>query len=130
MFTTFNLVTPSENTLLVQRLEDMTGSRFAYGLDTPIQLVDIRNSLGLETASTLLAYANEDPLEASKNIAIGWVNANASLWNVLFPNDNRLVDLVYYCQQYLANSGPTSVPRVDYCGDDIPGSGANSFLTG
>lgn len=130
MFTTFNLVAFGENTLLIQRLEEMTGSQFAYGLNTPINFVDIRSNLGLETASVLLAYADGGSVEASKSIALDWITANLGLWNALFPNDNRLLDLVYYCQQYQINSGPTSIPRVDYCGDPIPGADANSFLAG
>lgn len=127
-FTTFNILVNSENTELVQRIEEFTGSRLVYGLNTPIYIADIATNLGLETGTTALYYATESPIEAAKTIALEWIKAHLSLWNSLQPGNNRILDLTYYLEQYRLSTGTEIEPRLDYCGDPIPGSDANIWL--
>jgi hypothetical protein len=128
LYTTFNLLEPSGNDNLVEKIEEYTGSRVLYGMNTPITSLEINQNIGLETAATAINYSATDPNEASKTIAIEWIKATVAFYNQLYPGDSRVFDLMYFCEQYRINTGVTADPRVDYCGDVIPGGDADANL--
>ena len=125
IYTTYSLLAGADT--LMDRLEGMTGARGVYGFNTPINMVDINNGIGLETATAVMPYAADDPTEVSKTIGIEWVKASLDVWNRLYPGDTRIFDMMYFTEQYRLASNTTE-ERVDYCGDPIPGGGADINL--
>lgn len=128
LYTTFQILEDSEeNSGLIQRIEEVLGSRVSYGMNTPIPMTSL-SAIGLEVASTAIVYSVDDPNEASKTIAIEWLRANQGVWNNEYPGLPYILDILYFLEQYRLNTGTTQDPRLDYCGDPIPGSDANVFL--
>jgi hypothetical protein len=129
LYTTFQILVDSEeNSGLIQRIEEIVGSRVVYGMNTPIPMQTLSNGIGLELASSAIVYSVDDPDEISKTIAIEWLRANQGVWNNTYPGLTHINDMLYFLEQYRLNTGSTEDPRVDYCGDPIPGSDANVFL--
>lgn len=129
LYTTFQILEDSEeNDGLMQRIEEVVGSRVVYGMNTPIPMETLATDVGLETASIAIVYSVDDPNEASKTIAMEWLRANQGVWNNTYPGLPYINDMIYFLEQYRLNTGTTQEPRVDYCGDPIPGSGVNIFL--
>lgn len=115
------LVTPDSDPNFLQQIESITGSKESYGFNTPINVVDVLDRLGLEPALNCLFYATTDIVALSQVIAIAWVQAHLYAYVAALPNDSRPSDLMYYLELYLQSGNVT--PRFDYCGRDLTGPG-------
>jgi hypothetical protein len=120
--TTYNLLIDDDtDSNFIQQMESITGAKEVYGLDTPINLIDVLDNLGLEPTMTCFYRSTTDNTELSKVIGIAWVNAHNYAYAATLPDDSRVNDIMYYCSLYLQEGAIT--PRVDYCGNDLTGPG-------
>lgn len=120
--TTYTLLNSADvDPNFLQQIQSITGSQSSYGYDTPINVVDVLDALGLEPALTCFIYATTDTTALSQVIGIAWVRAHLYAYLAALPNDARVGDLMYYLDLYLQSGVVT--PRFDYCGRDLTGPG-------
>lgn len=103
------------------RIEAYTGSRQSYGLDTPINVLDIIDNVGLDEGLTAMLYTDSDIVYMSQAMALDCMKASMLPWEVIFPGDTRLRDLLQDLTVYLETKDNPVTPKEDYCGDPIPG---------
>ena len=124
---TYNILLNQEaDEEIISRLEQLTGSRTIYGLDTPISIRDIADNLELSTALICIGYSNEDIVGIVTNLCADAITEYKFIWDYVFPSDSRLFDLVYYSLQYLNTIVAPEQTRFDYCGNPLVS--ASSFL--
>jgi hypothetical protein len=98
------------------QIEGFTGSRQSYGLDKPINVLDIMEHVSLAVGLLVLEYANVDTLCATLAIAV--LQGNMDPW---FAGDVRLSNFLSDAALYLQTKDNPVTPKLDYCGDPIPG---------
>ena len=103
------------------RIEAYTGSRQSYGLDMPINVLDIIDNVGLDDGILTLDYAVSNTLPLCQILAIECLRASMIPWETIFPGDSRLRDFLHDAELYLETKDTPGTPKVDYCGDEIPG---------
>jgi hypothetical protein len=106
---------------VLSRIENYTGVRGIYGLDTPINVLDIIDNVGLDDGILTLNYAASDTLALCETLAIECLRGNMEPWVAVFPGDTRLTDLLTDIEAYIATKDTPDTPKKDYCGDDVPG---------
>jgi len=125
IYTNYTLLTADEDydTLMIQQIEGFTGAKEIYGFGTPINLVDILDNCGPEITLNCFANATTDTSELGKVIAIEWVKAHVYAYALALPGDSRPFDLMYYLELFLAGENDQIPERLDYCGNNLSGSG-------
>jgi hypothetical protein len=106
---------------VTSRIEAYTGSRQTYGLNTPIDVLDIIDNVGLDDGVLALAYAVPDTTALCQTLAIECLKASMLPWDAVFPGNSRLRDFLHDVELYLETKTTPVTPKVDYCGDPIPG---------
>jgi hypothetical protein len=105
---------------LIYKLERYIGSQAIYGIDTPISILDIMEHIDVETGALCLGYVSGiDNLRST--MAIECLRAHLTPWDDLFPGDTRVRDLLDLLTLYIQTKNNPVVPRLDSCGDPIPG---------
>lgn len=128
--TTFRLLGADQSDTdptLIALVEGVTGAWGVYGLDTPINVLNILDKAGLETAITCFYASLTDNRDLAKNIGIALAQGHLYAYLNALPNDTRLFDLLYYCSLYLQTVGVGVTPRTNYCGDPVGSSGPVSL---
>lgn len=108
---------PELSTQFIQHMESLTGNRFVYGLDTPINVSDILDRVGIFSAIFALACV-PNTLGIQQAAGFDMVNAWTSLWAFYRPTDQSLVNLLTYITQLQAAQTPGPVNR-NSCGDIV-----------
>ena len=98
------------------QIEGFTGARQIYGLDTPINILDIIDNVSLTVGLWALSYA--DAQVVCENIAIACLRGNMDPW---FAGDVRVTNLLTDIETYLATKDTPGTPKLDSCGDPVPG---------
>lgn len=98
------------------QIEGFTGARQAYGLDTPINVLDILDNVGLSIGLRALTYA--DASAVCSHIAIAILRGNTDPW---FAGDTRLTNFLDAVETYLMTKDAPVTPKLDSCGDPVPG---------
>lgn len=103
----------------LEKLQGFTGNLVAYGMNTPIAILDIINHVSLDLGISCLTYVPDS--QAIQNlVALAMVRSYSSIWNEVKPGDiyfSALLDLLDMATQM---SGEPEV-RKDYCDNVIPG---------
>ncbi len=121
--TTFNNLSLREaDERLFSFVEQITGSRQTYGLDTPIDLYDLIDHLKLDVFCELLSYTLEDSLDFQKNVGVELIKSHLFLWTEILAGNPQLTRLIEYADAYVSTPVSEEEVRKDYCGDPIPGS--------
>lgn len=106
-------------------MENVTGSRFIYGLDTPISMLDIMNGAGIITALECFYAATTDVTILAGVIGFAFCSAYQTVWDSLtLDADSRYAQIIYLAG--LLQDVQISTGRLDYCGDPIDSAGAVS----
>lgn len=98
------------------QIEGFTGARQAYGLDTPINVLDIIDNVSLTVGLRVLSYA--DAQVVCEHIAIACLRGNMDPW---FAGDIRLTNFLDGVETYLNTKDNPVTPKLDSCGDPVPG---------
>lgn len=98
------------------QIEGFTGARQVYGLDTPINVLDIIDNVSLAVGLHALTYADV-PIVCA-HIAIACLRGNMDPW---FAGDTRLTNFLDALETYLATQDNPATPKLDSCGDPVPG---------
>jgi hypothetical protein len=98
------------------QIEGFTGARQVYGIDTPINILDIIDNVSLTVGLLALSYA--DAQVVCENIAIACLRGNMDPW---FVGDTRLSNLLDDAEMYLNTKDTPGTPKLDSCGDPVPG---------
>ncbi len=127
LYTTFNkILNAMEDAPGYQKwIEDkLTGNRNVYGLDTPIYLLDVLNTLGVADTVTLLDCCVQDVVALRKIIGMDIARAYQWAWQAYTDGADvgRLDNLLTFAERCM-DSQHADTTRYDYCGDPIPGSG-------
>jgi hypothetical protein len=123
LYTNFNLLVDSDSDeKFLQSVELVTGARDIYGYTTPINLLDILDISGIQTAIPCLYRSTTDNRELAKAIGISWMQGHSYAYTYGLPNDNRVFDLMVYLELFLSGINDEITPRFDYCGNNITGS--------
>ena len=123
------IITPFTSDTLIRTLENFTGSRYAYGLDTPLTISAILAGAGLTAALECFYYAQGDVTQLSQAIGFAFCEAYQPIWDALTGGlDSRYQQALYFAgllqQVQLAASAGISTARLDYCGDPLDSYGA------
>jgi uncharacterized protein YbcI len=110
----------TEHVGLVSRLEGLTGPRELYGLDQPINILDIIDHVSLDDGLICFEYLSNS-FSTKVSIAINCLKAHTLPWSKVFPGDTRMLDLINSIDLYYQSKDIVPVPKTDYCGDAIPG---------
>jgi len=97
-----------------------TGAPAVYGLDTPIDVLDIIDNVSLGAGLACMEYVDGN-IDLGKTLSIELTSLILPIWAKLFPGDTRVVDFLALCQRYMESDDTVVEPKVDYCGDPIPG---------
>lgn len=114
------LLEAEANELDIQSIERVIGSRASYGMDTPIDFLDLIDAIPFDTFLSMFSYAFEDTSTIQANIAVELVRAHLFIWT---NGDAPVTRLLDYADEVLRNDPVISEQRLDYCQDPIPGSG-------
>lgn len=115
-----NVETDYPGSAIMTRIEKYTGARTLYGLDTPINVLDIITNVNLNDGVLTLTYA-DNVIGLCQTLAIECMKASLAPWDAVFSGDTRARNLLDNMTLYLASVGIPQVPKKDYCGDPIPG---------
>jgi len=127
LYTTFNqiLAAMEDATTYLKWIEDkLTGNRNTYGLDTPIYILDVLNTMGIHDALLLMDCCIQDVTAIRKIIGIDLARNFQGAWQAYTSAGDmgKLDNLLVFAERCMdAQSADTT--RYDYCGDPIPGSG-------
>lgn len=116
----------------IQKIEAFTGPRTIYGLNTDINVVDILDNVGIDEALICFYAATTDIRPINTRIGIDLIRNHVLPWQQASTgNSSALIDLMYFCEQFLLNQ--EAIIRRDYCGDIIPNPNLdgtiNDFIT-
>lgn len=120
-----DVLDPNTDTVFIQSIEGITGAWQSYGLDAPINVVNILDTCGFDTALAAFYRATTDVSTLALIIGVALCQAHLYTYTSVFPNDYNAFNLLYLCNLYLSTLG-TGTERVDYCGNSL---GANSAVT-
>lgn len=98
------------------QIEGFTGARQVYGVDTPISILDIIDNVNLTVGLRALTYT--DAQVVCEHIAIACLRGNMDPW---FAGDTRLTNLLDDVETYLNTKDNPVTPKLDSCGDPVPG---------
>lgn len=98
------------------QIEGFTGVRQTYGLDTPINVLDIIDNVTLTVGLLALTYA--DVQTVCEHIAIACLRGNMDPW---FAGDTQLTNFLDDVETYLNTKDNPVTPKLDSCGDPVPG---------
>ena len=98
------------------QIEGFTGARQVYGIDTPINILDIIDNVSLAVGLRALEYAGVQTV--CEFVAIACLRGNMDPW---FAGDTRLSNLLDDTEMYLNTKDTPGTPKLDSCGDPVPG---------
>lgn len=110
----------TSNAAMYTEITRYVGTPANYGLDTPINVLDIINHIDLGTGLTCMEYI-DGALDLGKTLGLELARLCLHVWEVLYPGDSRYADFLSLCQHYLERETIVIEPKKDYCGDLIPG---------
>ncbi len=118
IFTNYNNLlddfTTISNPFIVRLQRLLTGPIANYGINTNINVLDVLDQVGIQSAITCLIRATVDTISIQQTVSVDMCNAYASLW----PDPSQIQQLLYFANNYLANSNQASTPpRLNACGD-------------
>ena len=100
-------------------LGQVTGDKDVYGLNTPISIRLIADTVGLDIAMYCLEAVEDDIIALCANMSADAIERYLYIWRETFPSDSRVEDLVYQTLQYVNTFVAPDEARVDYCGNPL-----------
>ncbi len=109
-------------------LQKMTGAWQTYGINTPIYLVDILDTLGLTTMLCVSSRASDLSNSVVQAVGLDAIKTFEYPWKEVFSGSDRLDLIIYYCEKLLEATVPAEL-RTDACGDPMDAQGIVSAAT-